>query len=77
MVCALIGGIRNRQPPPRCYAAAMHETPWGLICVMFAYAFAGWAVLLAIHFHMKRRRTPRSAREAAQGYGDSWQSTNL
>jgi hypothetical protein len=55
----------------------MHETPWGLICVMFAYAFAGWAVLVAIHFHMKRRRTPRSAREAAQGYGDSWQSTNL
>jgi len=54
----------------------MYETPWGLICVMFAYAFAGWACLFAIHYHIVRRRQPRSAQQAAQGYGESWQTTN-
>jgi hypothetical protein len=55
----------------------MHERPWGLICVLFAYAFAGWVALFAIHYHIRRRRNaPRSAHEAAQGYGESWQSTN-
>ena len=57
---------------------AMYETPWELIGVMFAYAFAGWAALFAIHYHIRRRRTQaRTAREAAQGYGESWQTTNL
>lgn len=54
----------------------MHETPWALIFIMFAYAFAGWAVLFAMHYHMRRRAGPRNAREAAQGYGQSWQTTN-
>lgn len=55
----------------------MHSTPWALIIVMFGYAFAGWAVLFAVHYHIKRQREgPRNAREAAQGYGESWQTTN-
>lgn len=56
----------------------MDPTPWGLILIMFAYAFAGWAALFAIHWHIRRRRTaPKTAREAAIGYGESWQTTNL
>lgn len=54
------------------------NTPWPLIFVMFAYAFAGWSVLFAVHYHIRKHRTdPRTARHAALGYGESWKSSRL
>jgi hypothetical protein len=60
----------------KCYAAHMDPTPWGLILVMFAYAFVGWSALFAIHYHIRKRRTQApTARHAAMGYGDSWKTS--
>jgi hypothetical protein len=57
------------------YPEGMH-TPWELIIAMFAYAFAGWGVLFLIHRAVaSRSRAPQSAREAARGYGASWNSS--
>lgn len=54
----------------------MDPTPWALIFVMFAYALAGWAALFGVHYLIRRRKAgPRSAREVALGYGESWQTT--
>jgi hypothetical protein len=58
------------------YAADMDPTPWGLILVMFAYAFVGWSALFAIHYHIRKRRIQApTARHAAMGYGDSWKTS--
>lgn len=61
------------------YSARMEgATPWGLILAMFAYAFAGWSVLFAIHYLLRRRRiAPQNARHAAMGYGESWKSSRV
>ncbi|MCA8919525.1 MAG: hypothetical protein KDB68_07930 [Planctomycetes bacterium] len=52
------------------------QTPWPLILMMFAYAFVGWSALFAIHYHIRKRRAdPKTARQAALGYAQSWQTT--
>jgi hypothetical protein len=54
----------------------MDPTPWGLILVMFAYAFVGWAALFAVHYHIRKRRIEApTARHAAIGYGESWKTS--
>ena len=55
---------------------APDPTPWGLIFMMFAYAFIGWSAMFAIHYHIRRRRTHApTAKHAALGYGESWNSS--
>jgi hypothetical protein len=59
----------------RRYAEDMN-TPWEIIISMFAYAFIGWTVLYLIHRQMRcKRKEPRNAQEAAQGYSQSWNTT--
>lgn len=66
---------------PSWYPAFMDAegiTPWGLILLMFAYSFVGWAVLFAIHYRLRKRRAEApTARHAAIGYGESWKSTRV
>ncbi|MCA8910680.1 MAG: hypothetical protein KDB82_03160 [Planctomycetes bacterium] len=53
-----------------------YHTPWALILMMFSYAFVGWAALFAIHYHVRKRRTQApTARQAAIGYGQSWNTS--
>jgi hypothetical protein len=51
-------------------------TPWPLIVSMFLYAALGWAALWAVHYRLWGARRPRGARQAASGYGESWQSVS-
>ena len=52
-------------------------TPWYAIIMMFAYAGAGWAVFAGVYLWMRRRRAvPLTARQAATGYGESWQTNS-
>lgn len=68
-----------RMPP--WYPAGMDAdgiTPWGLILLMFAYSFVGWAALFAIHYRLRKRRIEApTAQHAAIGYGESWKSTRV
>ena len=68
-----------RMPP--WYPAFMDAegiTPWGLILLMFAYSFVGWAALFAIHYRLRKRRIEApTARHAAIGYGESWKSSRV
>ncbi|MCZ7607461.1 MAG: hypothetical protein M5U25_15620 [Planctomycetota bacterium] len=53
-------------------------TPWGLILLMFAYSFVGWAALFAIHYRLRKRRIEApTAQHAAIGYGESWKSSRV
>jgi len=52
-------------------------TNWAMIMMCFAYAGAGWITLAGVHFYVKRRRqAPHTQKDAATGYGKSWQSNS-